>query len=91
MPEARLIDELGNISIIKPKNGTDFSLEELYELIECELVEVGRTNDNNLLIFDEEGKLKNKTINIIAISVYKHASHDCIVGKVVLCPKSMFK
>ena len=32
--------ETGHEIEVEPKNGTDFSLEELYELLHCQMIEV---------------------------------------------------
>jgi hypothetical protein len=87
--KARLVDVDGKDTIIEPKNGTDFSLSELYKLIECELVEVVTLQSGKYMIMDEEGKLKGKAINKLASSMYK--PYEDIVGKVVICERSMFK
>lgn len=80
---------------VHPENGTDFSLEELRKLIDCEYIEVLGINNDMIMIIDEEGKLNKKTFNLAATQIC-HEYHsiltwDCVVGKVVLCPRSMLK
>ena len=95
---ARLISEDGTITNIKPANGINFSLQELYKLIDCELVEVKAVKNIRVsfkpapgyIIMDEEGKLRGKALNAMATQLYGNPN-DFIVGKVVVCSKSMFK
>jgi hypothetical protein len=84
---------------IQPENGTDFSLQELYRLLDCDMVEIARTQmthapgrawRNNILIIDEEGKCKGKPANDYASEWYSHPC-DIIVGDAILCPTGMFK
>lgn len=60
MNTAQLIKPSGEITEIKPANGIDFSLEECYTLIGCEMVEVVSLADGRIMILDEEGKLKDE-------------------------------
>ncbi len=88
--QAILIHEDSKTESIKPENGKDFSLQELYKLLNCELVEIVYIrNSNKILIIDEEGKLKpNPILNLKATQM---CPPHTIVGKAVLCNKSMFK
>jgi len=67
---------------ITPKNGSDFSLEELYELLDCDSVEVVPLTKFNSIIVDEEGKLKDKECNIYASKIYQKFLNttDVLVG-----------
>ena len=84
----RLIHEDGHTEIIMPANGSDFTLKELYKYIQCDIVEVLPCK-GKILIVDEEGRLKNKSINPYA-SLLTDSIH-IIVGKAILCDNRYFK
>ena len=86
----------GTFQEITPKNGTDFKLEELYELIGCELVEMIGLEEEMCMLTDEEGKIKRQEINPEATDIwwksYPYArNYDCIVGNAVVCHLSQFR
>lgn len=79
---------------IKPKNETDFSLDELYEHLKCSIIEVLYFKDNSIMIIDEEGKLKdNSLINTDATYILRKnkKTNDFIVGNAIICEKSQLK
>lgn len=92
-----LIDPLDGVTRITPANGLVFELGELYGWLECDLVEVVELLDGDILIIDEEGKLKEDTvINPMATQLYwaahpELAGKDIIVGKAVFCNTLMFQ
>lgn len=59
------------------------------------LAEVVRLNNGQLLLIDEEGKLKNYPVNGLATSLaHLHEAiypHDCIVGDVLLFDENEFE
>lgn len=67
---------------ITPKNGSDFSLRELYEILDCDSVEVVPLTEFNSIIVDEEGKLKDKEYNMYASKFYQkfRKTQDFLVG-----------
>lgn len=87
--KARLLNVDGTDTVIEPKNGSSFGLKELYELIGCDMVQmVVLQPSGKLMLMDEEGKLKaNAELNVKASTLWG----DAVVGKVVICEKSMFK
>lgn len=89
---ALLIKATGESQFITPKNGTDFTLEELYTLIGCDLIEVvyPLVDNGNIFIIDEEGKLTGKDINYAATIMWG-VTGDVLVGDVVYCPSEMLK
>lgn len=72
----------GRTSIVRPKNGKDFSLEELYELTNGGPIEIVYLKDGRLMILNEEGTLKRLPLNKKATEIYKRGS---IVGDVLIC------
>lgn len=99
--EAVLIKE-GRESVaeieITPKNGKNFGLQELYDLLDCDLVQVVYLGDdapNNIMIVDEESKLKEGAqLNLLGSVYFNHQFGmlaDQIVGKAIMCHTSMFK
>lgn len=56
---------------ITPQNNSDFTLKELYKLIDTDIIQVLELYDNTIMIIDEEGKLKDKAeINKLATQLY---------------------
>ena len=82
---AKLIKASGEVETIKPKNGTDFSLEELQGYVGgyIEIVQLHKENTGNIMVVNEEGKINNLPINHIASVLY--GLRDTIVGDVVVC------
>ena len=83
---AQIIKTTGEVIEVAPKNGTDFSLEELQAIVGG-WIEIVNLRDGRLLCLDEEGKLKGKERNHVATDIYHQALHynDFIVGDVLLC------
>ena len=85
---AQLIKVDGTIMDILPKNKKHFKLKEMYGILSCRLVEFVRTKNEDLMILDEEGKLRNNwrnNINNKATELYKYGEDDPIVGDVLIC------
>ena len=75
---AQIIKSNGQTTEVTPKNGTDFSLEELQTIVGG-WIEIVNLRDGRLLCLDEEGKLKGKERNHVATDIYRQAmvnSHD---------------
>lgn len=94
--DAVVIDPCKPVDEVMPANGTDWTLEELYKLLNCDMIEVVRVTDDLILIIDEEGKLKHSTSHNREATEVMNYHHnptwsDVIVGKAVLCPSSMLK
>lgn len=84
---AKIIKTTGEVIEVAPKNGTDFSLEELQTIVGG-WIEIVNPRDGRLLCLDEEGKLKGKEHNHVATDIYHQAFPQCkgfIVGDVLLC------
>lgn len=63
---ARLLPVNGNSRDVSPANGKFFVIDELYKLIGCTMVEVVPLPDGRKLVIDEEGKLQDKPLNLVA-------------------------
>lgn len=84
--KAELISTTGERKLIVPTNGSDFSLEELYTVLGCKMIEVVPVGQR-ILIADEEGLLVAKQLNRTASMIAGMA----IVGDVVLCDDEMLR
>lgn len=89
---AKIYKVNGEILDIEPKNGSDFSLEELQGIVHG-YIEVLHLNDNEIMVLNEEGKCKNLGINIMATSLILCAGYryDFIVGDVLVCKSDELK
>ena len=75
-----------------PKNGKTFELDELQDIVDgC--IEIIRLNDGRMIIVDEEGKSKNKAVNIPATNILRrdHYTTDYIVGTAIVCDADMIE
>lgn len=85
---ALLIKTNGEITEIKPSSGECFTLEELQKAVDG-YIEIINVPGGKVLVVDEEGKLKRKEVNAVAMA-FAHTSgavhpSDAIVGDVLLC------
>ena len=73
-----------------PKNGKTFALTEMQEIIGG-YVEPIRLNDGRMIIVDEDGKSKDKAVNIPATNILRrdHYTTDYIVGTAIVCDADM--
>ena len=82
---------------VSPRNGRNFKLAELYEMLDCQTVGVVRLSDELILIIDDEGKFRNPCyLNMLATYIwYQHQpaarGQDSIVGRALLCHDKQFK
>ena len=52
---------------VSPQNGRCFKLAELYQLLDCRLVDVIRLSPELILIINDEGKFRNPAyLNLLA-------------------------
>jgi hypothetical protein len=86
---AQIIKTNGEVIEAQPKNGTDFSLEELQGIVGG-YVEVVSIHYGQIIVLDEEGKLKGKDRNNKATELYRlrRLTTDFIVGDVLVCNDS---
>ena len=73
-----------------PRNGKTFALTEMQEIIGG-YVEPIRLNDGRMIIVDEDGKSKEKAVNIPATNILRrdHYTTDYIVGTAIVCDADM--
>ncbi|MCD8285838.1 MAG: hypothetical protein LUD50_01240 [Clostridia bacterium] len=94
---ARLIRTDGDERIVSPKDRrAGFTLPELRALLECDYIEIVGLPGGNLLVIDEEGKMKEGNGVNVPASWMAHvagaiAFDDCIVGHALLCRDSEVK
>lgn len=92
----------GDIKTIEPKNGTDFTLDEIKEHIHGYIEAIAIRDPERLLggqellmLIDEDGKLKNLPANINATRFVHNTQsiqvYDYIVGNAILCKRSEFR
>jgi hypothetical protein len=74
---------------VEPKNGKDFKLEELHDIVGG-YIECIYLPGKMLMVLDEEGKLKGKDVNQNATEMAR-LNNDYIVGDVLVCKKSEVK
>ena len=94
--KAKLLKASGEVVEIKPKNGTDFKLDELYKHLNCSLAEVISLNQDDIMIVDDEGKLKSN--NVVNVNATKLAQEnqaiifwDYIAGNAIVCNRKMIR
>ena len=93
---AKLIKIDGTIEEVTPKNKRKgFTLQELYDLIGCELIEPIEYTKGKFFICDEEFRLKdgweqrrNKTANDMIIA--ETGDDWDLAGNIVICSKKEF-
>ena len=82
---------------VSPQNGRSFKLAELYQLLDCQTVDVIRLSPELILIIDDEGKFRSPAyLNLLATYLwYQHQpearGQDSIVGRAILCRDKQFK
>lgn len=83
---ATLIQPDGELKEVQPRNGHDFTLEELRGFIGGGFIEIIHPAERPgcLLVIDEEGKLKGMRFNSAASLLYGNDG-DVVVGPALLC------
>ena len=88
---ATVLKATGECINVKPKNGTDFSLDEAQKVVGG-FIEVIHLSSTQLMIVNEEGKLRNLPYNYQAsLIAYMARKADAIVGDVLVCDINQFK
>lgn len=88
--KAKIYKADGSIIDVKPNNGTDFSLEELQEIVGG-YIEIVGLMDNEIMVINEEGKLIDLPFNETATQMYQEVDgfYDYIAGDVLVCDSNM--
>lgn len=75
-----------------PKNGKTFELDELQGIVGG-WIEIVRLKDGRIIVIDEDGKSKNKAVNIPATNILRrdHFTTDYIVGTAIVCDDDMIE
>lgn len=89
---AKIIDVKGKVTEVSPENGADFSLRELQKIVGG-YIEVLNLYGGELMVVNEEGKLKGLGINEKATVYLYHFSDydDIVVGNVLICDSNQIK
>ena len=89
---AQIIRTDGTVTNIEPKNGTDFSSEEIHQVINGYIELYYLSDGKRMIILDEEGKLKDLPYNEKATEIADIIRYgDVIVGDVILCDVNQLK
>jgi len=87
----------GKSFVIKPNRDVneykgEFTLDALYETLNCEMIEVVNLKDDLILICDEEALFTDyPVLNLIATKMYREASGSDevgIIGRCIICQSS---
>ena len=89
---AQIIKSNGETKTVEPKNGTDFKLEELQAIVGG-YIQIANLRDDEIMVMDDEGKLKEKDLNLQASLRYRRDvnPYDSIVGDVLICKSNQVK
>lgn len=81
----------GDKNEVQPKNGSNFSIEEMSEIVGG-IFEILSLNFNRYMVVNEEGKIKDLSINEEATKIcLKSGINDIIVGDVLVCDRNQIK
>ncbi len=71
---------------VHPKNGTDFKLDELQDFVGG-YIEIIHLNDGRIMVINEEGKLLDLPVNLLATVQYQlsFGPIDQIYGNALVC------
>lgn len=74
---------------VEPKNGRDFSLEELQGYVEG-LIDIVSLYDGRLMVVNDEGLINGLPINPLATAIFQNATgtNDYILGNVLICDET---
>lgn len=84
---AKIYKTTGEVIEVEPKNGKDFKLKELQEIVHG-YIELVILSPTEYMVVNEEGHLISLPLNLSATILYKK---DLIVGDVLICNKSQIK
>ena len=84
----------GTAKRISPKNKREFTLQELYDHLDCTCIERSCFEDNRDIWFDEEGRVNKKDFNVNATTLLRRnclGNIDIIVGSAIICQREEVK
>lgn len=85
---AQIIKSSGDIIEIEPKNGKEFSLKELQEIVDG-YIDIVRLNDGRYMVVNDEGLINDLPVNFeTSIMYYRKIDilrGSCICGDVLIC------
>ena len=81
----KLLKADGTTVEVQPKNGTDYTLDELQALVGGYIEVVRSYKKGHILVINEEGKLLGLPYNGRATELADIDLWDCIVGDALLC------
>lgn len=91
---ARIIKTNGEIIPVDPKNGTDFQLEEMQEIVGGYIQLFYLMNDEGeVIVMNEEGKFEGLPVNDKATELAESLLYDgdFIVGDVLVCTNKQIR
>lgn len=91
---AILIEPDSSREEVSPQNGGVFTLDEMYNLLNCGMIQIVPLEDDRFLVCDEEGKLKPHRINPFATILLRRAGgmpDDYIAGKALIVDTTEIK
>ncbi len=70
---ALLITVNEKVKEVFPENGKYFTLEELYDLLNCRVIDILPLADGRLMVIDDEGKLQSDwQVNLTATELFRN-------------------
>ena len=71
---------------ITPTNSTNFQLRQLYQVLDCQTIEVVNIGETDMIfIIDEEGAINgNPKVNKVATALYRHYDSNAMVAESIL-------
>lgn len=96
-----LVNATSGVKVLRTSTGLDIyvgtlDMDSVRECIDADVLEVCETTHGDFMLIDEEGKLKEKRLNLRASRIYKYAHdmygspRDYIVGDAVVVPKKVY-
>ena len=82
----KLITTDNKVSVITPKNNKNFTFKELYEILDCDMIELRDSiKEENLILVCNEDVPEDEPINFIATMIAGYG----LRGNVVCCHSSL--